>query len=265
MAFWGGAFVFDGIPCEEYELMVYDVGSHAQSNSRFASGVSIVEEKIPTRWKPYFYGVKFEDKLNFTLVFGVNEQRVSANDYLSRQEMETVASWLTGHNGYKWLEIIQPDMEYARYRCIITGLEVIEFGWIPWALKATVECDGPYAYERSKTFTYTGSGKFSLYNESGHNGYYYPVLDLALSGGGNISIINESDKNREFKLTGIPASVKKIQVDCDHGIITCDAGINMYPYCNLNFLRLKRGRNILNITNSGTTQITCEFPVNAGG
>lgn len=265
MAFWGGAFVFDGIPCEEYELMVYDLGSHTQSNSRFASGVSIVEEKIPTRWKPYFYGVKFEDKLNFTLVFGVNEQRVSANDFLTRQEMETVASWLTGHNGYKWLEVIQPDMEYSRYHCMITGIEVVEFEWIPWALKATVECDGPYAYRRPKTFTYTGSGKFSLYNESGHNGYYYPILDISLPGGGDISIINESDRDRELKLTGVPASVKAIHVDCDHGILTCDAGINIYPYCNLNFLRLKRGRNKLNIISPGTVNITCEFPVNAGG
>lgn len=266
MAFWGGAFVFDGIPCEEYELMVYDVGSHAQSERKFASGVTIVEEKIPTRWKPLFYGVKHENKLKFTMVFGLNDQRVSANDPLSVQEMETIASWLTANDDYCWLEIIQPDMEAVRYRCMITGLEVIEYGWIPWALKATVECDSPYGYLYPKEFTFS-SGRNTLYSKSSHGGYYYPKLEISMASGGDITIENLSDEGRSFRMTGVPTAVKKISVDCDTGVITSDAGINLYPYCNFQFLRLVRGENILNISCSGSTKVTvlCEFPYNTGG
>lgn len=266
MAFWGGAFVFDGVPCEEYELMVYDLGSHTQSDSKFASGVSIVEEKIPTRWKPYFYGVKFEDKLTFKLVFGVNERRVDAYDFLSRQEMEAVASWLTGHDGYRWLEIIQPDMEPVRYRCMITKLDVVEHRWIPWAFEATVECDGPYGYLYPREYTFS-AGQSVLYCESSHDGYY-PKMEIVLpDGGGDIAIENASDGGRGFRMTGVPTMVKNIFVNCDTGVISSDAGINLYPYCNFQFLRLVRGENILNISCgvNAEVKVLCEYPYNAGG
>ena len=58
MAFWGNSFVFNDIPCDDYDLMLYDVGSTAQSSGNFASGVSIIEETLPSRYKPHFYGVK---------------------------------------------------------------------------------------------------------------------------------------------------------------------------------------------------------------
>ena len=63
MAFLGNYFVFNDIPCDDYDLMLYDVGSTAQSSGNFASGVSIIEETLPSRYKPHFYGVKFDKKL----------------------------------------------------------------------------------------------------------------------------------------------------------------------------------------------------------
>lgn len=38
MAFWGNSFVFNDIPCDDYDLMLYDVGSTAQGSGNFASG-----------------------------------------------------------------------------------------------------------------------------------------------------------------------------------------------------------------------------------
>lgn len=51
MAFWGNSFVFNDIPCDDYDLMLYDVGSTAQGSGNFASGVSIIEETLPSRYK----------------------------------------------------------------------------------------------------------------------------------------------------------------------------------------------------------------------
>ena len=267
MAFWGGAFVFDGIPCEEFELMIYDIGNHTQSSRKFASTATIVEEKIASRYKPYFYGVTFDNKLKFTLVFGLNEQRVSANDFLTGQEMDTVASWLTGHSEYKWLEIIQPDMEFIRYRCMITDLEVIEYGWIPWAFKATVECDGPFGYERQTEHEYIISGNNQIHfeNRSSYNGYYYPTLEIRINSGDKVVIENVTDNGRTLEFTGLPTSASDIKIDCGTGIITGSSGLNLYPYCNLKFLRLKKGENILNISYDGTIKFICEFPINMGG
>ena len=81
----------------------------------------------------------------------------------------------------------------------------------------------------------------------------------------DFSIKNVTDNNREFKLTGIPTGSGNISLDSDHGVLTCTAGLNLYPYCNFKFPRLLRGDNELILTGTGTYTLTCAFPVNVGG
>lgn len=268
MAFWGNSFVFNGIPCDDFDLMIYDVGSTTQSMGTFASTVSIVEESISSRWKPYFYGVKYEGKLEFTMVFGVNQRRIDNEHFLDRYELEAIASWLTGHEEYLWLEVEQRDLDYIRYHCMISGLEIVEHGNIPWALQAKITCDSPYAYLYPQEFTYTINGETTIdfYNESSHNGYFMPQLQIELSNGGDFSIVNLSDKAiREFKFTDIPKSISIVNVDNDRCIITNNQDINIYQNFNFKFLRLVKGENLLKVTGRGKLKLICEFPVNVGG
>lgn len=267
MAFWGKSFVFNGYPCEAFDLMLYDVGSDAQGAGQFASVVTVIEENLPSKWKPVFYGTKLEGKLQFDIVFGVNEERLDSNNYLDRYEMDAIASWLTGHDRYMWLEIEQEDMDHVRYRCMITGLVMVEYGNIPWAMKATVSCDGPYAYMTPHEYEYelNGTHTIEFYNEGSHNGYYKPVIQYTSSDGGDLEIVNLTDDNRTFKFTGIPAAAVTVNIDNENCVITNSADLNLYPYFNYKFFRLRRGYNILQITGYGTLKIICEFPVNVGG
>lgn len=266
MAFWGCSFVFDEVPCEEYDLMMYDIGGTSNSSGKFASGVSIMEDKTAYRYTPFFYGTKIEDKLKFQLVFGVNQDRIDQDKYLERDELEAIATWLTGHNRYKWLYINQNDLTQIGYRCIITGLDLIEFGMVPYALRATVECDSPYAYLPPQSFEYNidGTARIRFFNDSGHNGYYMPKLEISPTTR-NFKIKNITDGNREFAFTNIPTSVSTIDVDNEYEIISFrDEEINPYLYFNYKFLRLVRGVNELQITGKGKLKILCEFPVNVG-
>lgn len=267
MAFWGKSFVFNGFPCEDFDLMLYDVGGESQGEGAFASTVSIVEEVVGNRWKPWFYGVKYENKLQMDIVFGVNENRLDKEKYLDRYEIDEIASWLTGHDKYMWFEIDQDDMEHVRYRCMVTDLSIVSYGNIPWAMKATLVCDSPYAYLYPQTFTYSinGTKKIEFLNEGSHNGYYMPILDITLNGEQSISITNETDGGRTFELNNVPAAATDIRVNGDTCVITNNANLNLYPYCNFKFLRLVRGYNTLSITGKCTLKILCEFPVNAGG
>lgn len=276
MAFWGKTFAFNEIACEDFDLMLYDIGNTSQGAGKFASTVSIVEEFIPSRWKPFFYGVKYEDKLELSMVFGVNQRRLDKEKYLDRYELETIGAWLTGHDKYMWLEVQQDDLEYVRYRCIVTGLDIVEFGNIPWALKATIVCDSPYGYLYPQEYTYniSGSSQIVFDNESSHNGYYKPVIEISLNSeddeeaedtGGTFSIENVTDNNRKFQFSNVPTAVSTITIDNEKCVITSDSGLNLYPYFNFNFFRLVRGENILKITGNGTLKIKCEFPINAGG
>ena len=268
MAFWGCSFVFDGIPCEEYDLMLYDSFSgKSQDEGKFSNTVKIIEDKVSTRWKPHFYGAIQEDKLELSLIFGVNQNRLDLGKPLDRDELNAIALWLVGHNEYKWLEILQEDIEHVRYRCIITELEIIEYGTVPWALKATLECDSPYGYMHPRVFEYVVNGykDVRLLNESGHPGYYKPRIEVDLHGTGTFSITNVSDNNHKLELKDVPGVVNTITIDNDYCIITdVENGINLYPYFNFNFFRLVRGVNQLHFEGDCTVRIICEFPVNTG-
>ena len=265
MSFYGKAFAFNSIPCEAYELMAYELGS-SDRGGEIASTVTIEEELVGNRQKPYFYGVKHEGKLEIDLVFGANQRRIDEGKYLDRYEIDAIANWLTGHDQYLWLEIEQPDLRMVHYHCICTSLEIVTYGNVPWSLQATFECDSPYGYMDSEEFTYNiyGTQEISFFNRSCANGYYYPEIEIVQSGG-TFKIVNETDGDREFALTGYPQAVQHVYVDNDHCIITNDQDLNLYPYFNNKFFRLKKGYNDLVVTGTGTLIIKCMFQVNTGG
>ena len=57
MSFYGDRFIFDGIPCEEFGLILYDVGWSKQDVTGFASDSEFSEDRIARRYDPLFYGV----------------------------------------------------------------------------------------------------------------------------------------------------------------------------------------------------------------
>ena len=158
-------------------------------------------------------------------------------------------------------------MQHARYYCRITNLEAIEVGGNCVGFQAEVQCDSAYAYMRPKTTTIAVSGTKTLVfqNRSSMNEPYLPKLEITLSSGNSVSIVNASDGDREFKLSGLPTSVGKITVDNDRMILTDSNGTNLYACWNKKTFRLQRGDNSLTITGNGTVSILTEFPVNVGG
>lgn len=269
MAFWGTSFIFNDVPCEDYDLMVYDIGDGKESSSTFASSPTIIEEVVGKRWRPYFYGVNFGQKLEHKITFGVNTERIDNNKWLDRYEIEEISSWLTGHDNYMWLAIQQEDMSYVRFRCIVTSLTLVTYAQIPWTFEATFVCDSAYGYLYPQTYSYNVNGEIEIdfYNESSLNGYYRPIMRFEGCHGENISVENITDGGRKFELSGYPAAASTIVVDNDKYVITTDNtdDLNIYPYCNYKFLRLKRGYNKLKITGNCTFKLVCEFPVNVGG
>ena len=208
MSYFGRAFVFDGIPCETYDLMMYDIGNQDEDIS--VKGDMVIEdEAVGDNWRPYFYGTRYGEKLEFDLYFGVNERRIDNGKFLDRWELAEVTTWLTGHNTYKWLYIDQPDANLYGYRCMIGELQITRYGSVPWAIKVHVTCDSPYAYLETKNVSYAVNGEKSIevYNESSLNTFYYPKITIARTSGTAFSAVNENDNNRGPRLTDIPGSV----------------------------------------------------------
>ena len=248
--------------------MLYDFNGIKDIGGAFTSAGSVIEDGTARGYKSFYYGTRLDKPLEFELTFGANEDALNRNIPFDRFDLETIASWLTGRNGYKWLEIGQKDLESVRFRCIITDLKYLSGRHEPWAFTCKVSCDSPFAYTYPETFSYRvyGSLNFWFFNRSTYNGYYYPKLNVSFVGGTSINITNFSDGERVFSITGIQGGTELIlNVDNENGVITNNLGINIYEHFNFNFFRLVRGDNRLEITGNALVGISCEFPVNVGG
>jgi len=274
LAFYGCEFSFNGIPSSQFGLMLYDFGSPVEDGI-FSSGLEISEDRTARRYRPLFYGVTQNTPLTFELTFGVNPDSIDADKPLDRWDMAAIATWLTGQDGYRYLEIAQPDMEAMRYRCIITDLSYVTYGKMPWAMRCTVTCDSPFAYLRPETSNFNATNATTNIPSSvvlcrAATKYYYPTVTISFAGnsgamGGAFSIVNHSDGDREFKFTGLNGT-QAITIDNENEIITTTEDINLYDsLVGYKFFRLVRGRNDLAIAGNGSVAITCEYPVNIGG
>ena len=176
-------FSFAGESSLMYGLMIYDIGSHTQSDVPFGNIAKIVETRTNNRIRPIHYGVNYHSSpLQFKLVFGSLEP-------LDRYEMENIAFWLTGHQDYQWLSIDQPDLERVQFRCLITQLQPITDGWIPYAFEATVVCDCPYAYGFPFEYRYdiNGTADILFRNDSSVREYVKPILTYVPTSGGTLT------------------------------------------------------------------------------
>ncbi len=266
MAFYGCEFTFDGKSSLAYGLMIFDIESYSQGDVDIPTG-TIVEERISGRYDALAYGIKQNNPLEFTLVFGANTETTDRGTPLDRYDVDAISAWLVGHGDYRYFAISQPDMRDFRYKVIISGLKLITYGGHPWAFQCKVTCDAPYAYTYpfETVIECSGTTNVTFYNRASYHGFYKPKLVISTSGGGSVSITNVSDGNRVCSFTNLPTSVHEVTVDNLNQIITTDSAVNPYSYFNMKFFRLVRGDNSLTIAGNAEVKIICEFPVNIGG
>lgn len=268
MAFWGSSFIYRGKSCREFGMMIYDIGDTRQDSIfSFPSVGTPIEDRIPTRYDGFYYGIQYDSPLEFSIVFGIDPELIDENKSLDKFEVESIASWLTGWQDMDWLYILQPDMETFRYKCIVTGFESISYGMMPYAFRMTVRCDSPFGYMKEQIYEYTvqDSLETTFFNRSTYNGYYMPKLKIRFGSNLSFDITNQSDDNRKFSLT-VPVSNIVVSVDNLNGIIKDETnGDNLYDGFNFNFFRLKKGNNALLFEGDAVIQIITEFPVNIGG
>lgn len=272
MSFIGTSMIFDGIACEEMGLVLYDFDSAEQDVSKFASDLEVAEDRIEGRYRSLFYGGSVNTPLTFKMVMCASEERVARNEPFDRWDMQKIASWLTGHVGYRWLSIVQPDLEQVRYRCIISELEAVEVANNKWGFTCKVTCDSPFAYMTPQPTIYQVEDKLDaeLFSESTYNGFYYPRIQITGHSGGDISIAIQNDiESYAFQMKGLPSAMGDINIDGENGVMFTSSGLNPYQYVQytsgFHFPRLARGTNHITLSGAGTYTFTCEWPVNVGG
>lgn len=269
MAFQGNKFIFDGIPGEQYGLMIANINNANQNVGNIGGKWTVHESRTSRRSAGLDYGITANEPLSFPIAL----VSIEDNRYFDRYDIAAVAGWLTGHQMFKKLVILQQDMENVYYKCRITKLETIEVGMRMVGFAATVTCDSPYAYRTRSDDIVACDGTCSTmyFNASNVNDYYYPVIEIS-GVDGSIQIDNNTDQ-ATFMLSEMPTAPtggRTICIDCLNQVMTASDGINLYQYWNTGedmpkcFPRFLRGANELALSGNFEMCIHNDFPWNVG-
>lgn len=262
MAFTGNLFLFDGIPSDYYHLILYSFEPSTTEENDSGAKLEIVEDRTSRSCYPIHYGCLKQKPLTFEMVFGSLQP-------LDKYDVEQIVSWLTEHEDYCELEIIQPDLSAYKYRCLIADLKTIHINGLPIAFRSTVICDSPYAYTYPQEYNFTieNTKTIQLYNESNASHYLYPKMSIKPKEQvKTISLQNHSDGDRICRFDGLSGAKNlEITVDNQRQIITANNKDDLYNLFNGNFFRLAKGMNQLTVSGDCTLQIICEFPKKVGG
>lgn len=264
MSFIARSFIFDGIPSEEFNLVVANVGGKSQSPGTVGSKLDIQEDRIPRRARGIHYGTVGNDPLSFPIVFSIAKDF----SYFDRYDIARIAKWLTNHQQYKKLIICQDDTESVYYNCIITELTQIEAGGKTIGFEAIVTCDTPFAYRVVPDTFIQCSGDLSVVYRclSNTNDYYRPDMVIETESS-DLTIENKTD-GTVFSLSGMTNGKKVITICGETLVMESSNGDNLYDCWNIDMpkrvFRALGGENLLSITGACTIKIKNEFPWSIG-
>ena len=259
MSFFGKSFIYNLIPSDTFGLFISELDSGAINRQMGSMPVEIYEQKIFRKPSPYFFGSSPSAKLKFD--FSAHAERD-----IDADEFQIIQKWLFGSKTYKKFQIVQEDIESCYWLAILNNPQITRVGNLIHGFSATIECNSPYAFKfpKTTTYNYTSPDVDSVevfYNSSDDaDSYLYPSLVLTINTfGGDVSIVNESDNDREFLFTGLSAH-EVITMDNGLQTISSSTGLKRLGNFNKKFLRLVPGVNNLHITgNIETVAMTTQF------
>ena len=249
MSFYGNSFTYNGIPSELYDLRIFgfDITSTSSPSDSPAGGdVNIIEQWITRKDKPYYYGRTYSTPLEFDFTVG------SFNSIPS-DTRSAIEGWLIGQMNYQPLQIIQDDLMNTVFNVIFSKATNSYVGNVNYSLNLHARCDRPWGiyYPPLVTKTYNTNpilDEFTYYNGSDNSDYNHPQLVITMNNyGGNFTLFNRNDNNRQFIFTGLSAN-EVITIDNDKEILSSSLGYLRMGNFNKNFFRLLQGNNILNLS-----------------
>ena len=270
MSFNARTFVYDGIPSETYNLNISSglsssVVNAVELNTNGSNDVKLLTENILRRPTEYLYFAQQYPTLEF-------DASITANSELTSQDANLCQKWLFGRQVYKPMQIMQFDMQNIFFNCFLIKPKILRVGNEIVGFDFTVHCDTPFG---AKTFPQTlsydygddvASASFKFFNDSDNNYYSYPSLSITMNNiGGNITLTNVQDNNRQFQLTGLLAN-EVITINNDLQIITSSLGLQRLGNFNLNWFRLLPNLNTILVQgNISNLSMTYYFDKKIGG
>lgn len=249
MSFYASHFIYDNINSQEYDLTITSLDGSGVTRSPGASS-QLQTVKIYRNPKPYFFGVEESPVLTIPIEITVSSE-------LDSTQSSFISRWLFGQKNYKKLQIIQPDMMYVYFNCIIVNPQIIKVGNTIRGYSAEAICDSPFAWSRAIAIdfpygleNYEVNDTITINNLSDSSDYYYPNIEFKMNQfSGGLQVINMSDnENRHFIMDNLyPDEI--IRINGYSKIISSNKREN--PIANFsgeyNWIRYTPGKNIIRL------------------
>lgn len=254
-------FIFDGINSKDFNVIVCEINSSSSVNT-IDLGVkrTIVEDSVVGRREPLFYGIHRDGKLSIQFTIS----KCCPDREFSTLETRQIAKWIFGKYRYEWLQICDLNYKDIYYRLIFTDMQPIVVGGKTIGFNLYSECDSSFAWSEEKVFIYKSLSNITttyiIANEADDCDYIYPNLEMVCYSNTDISIINESDNNREMRWNSAPASSEPIKVNGKDRICHLTEGLSMDNF-NFDFFRLVPGENIVNLQGAFEVRISFREPI----
>ena len=248
-------FMFDGIPSSYYGLSLLNF-STSQTTASYIGNKAIIEEQLPNKNIPYFYGIS-NSPLAFNITIG------KETEWTEEFKME-IARWLF-QKTYK--PFISNDNPSIVYNCIATNSpEKILFGNVQYLVSLNFRCDAPHAWSNPIMESYdlsdnTTSEILIWENRSNYENYIYPELQIESIDGGTIKLENLQDGGRITQINNLQAGeIVTLENDIQF-IETNTTGIYRLKDFNRNWLRLIYGQNQIKVTGKCRIILRSKFPI----
>lgn len=245
--FYGRAFIYGGVPSEQYGLYIADLDANGINQSMGSTAMEIMEKKIFRKATPYFFGSTPSPKLSFSF-------SAYAENEIDAIQFEAIQKWLFSSRTYQKFQIDQYDIQDVYFNAILNSPQINRVGNLIQGFSCTVECNSPFAFKfpQTTTYTYTASvvDSTEIYlNLSDDIGdYLYPdSLVVTMNNiGGDFSITNLDDSNRVVSFTGLSAN-EVLTISPLYQTISSSTGLKRLGLSNKKFLRLVPNINRLRI------------------
>jgi len=265
-------FTYDGVYSGHYGLLIAELNAeNIQETTPFTPIIRAVKTAKQKRFS--FAGIEYEDLPRRQLSFMCQEP---IPDFVRRELM----TWLVGRNGFKKLQLHQPDYDPYEYNCIFEETRVVYVNGDCCGFILTAIFDSMYCYGKPRTKTIKSDGtedvEIMLINESDViDEYIYPIVKFKVAepvDGKAITIVNTSDPAdpmRAFEFLaetefGEITQDEEIEVDNELKTIVSSVPGDRLSNFNKNWLRLVKAANNLKIRINGECTIECPMYVKIG-
>lgn len=244
-------FSFDGVSCDEFGLIMVNVGGGEMTRQiGLQRSLSLSENS---------YGkFSFDEISTETPTFTITLLKCSKNydpQPITQEEIFKINNWLFKTKEFK--PFISQDNPSIVYYGMFVGGNLWQNENNEGYLEVQFQLNAPHAYGVMQKIAKQVSGEkeFSIICKDNVNGYSLPDFEFHLQDGETEFKVENLTTGQVMSYSNLDSKSRKgylYNEGCQHTVSLIDSTINMRPKSNGNFLKLKYGNNNIKITGNGT-------------